>query len=182
MASSFETHRFAMLLRMRSQTLMVRSAPSRVSNHEASGDSRNDSSELENALAKQSMARQAAAWIASSMALLAMTAGVCGRRQELNSAPRQAPRRRCGSGRAPSPGFRRFRPRLHRAAAADPDRRARRSFSQKMSRLTLSRASSAAQRETLELFGSPRVRSGGRTGSRQRNHRDRPAPSAALSA
>src|ERR1700692_2515501 len=27
MASSFETHRFAMLLRMRSQTLMVRSAP-----------------------------------------------------------------------------------------------------------------------------------------------------------
>ncbi len=44
MAASFETHRFAMLLRMRSQTpmvrtetLMVRSAPSRVSNHEASG-------------------------------------------------------------------------------------------------------------------------------------------------
>jgi hypothetical protein len=27
MASSFETHRFAMLLTMRSQTLMVRSAP-----------------------------------------------------------------------------------------------------------------------------------------------------------
>jgi len=45
MASSFETHRFAMLLRMRFQTLMarfqtlmVRSAPSRVSNHEASGE------------------------------------------------------------------------------------------------------------------------------------------------
>jgi hypothetical protein len=43
-ASSFETHRFAMLLSMRSkvlvshQTLMVRSAPSRVSNHEASGE------------------------------------------------------------------------------------------------------------------------------------------------
>jgi hypothetical protein len=35
MASSFETHRFAMLLRMRSQNLMVRSASSRVSNHEA---------------------------------------------------------------------------------------------------------------------------------------------------
>jgi hypothetical protein len=48
MASSFETHRFAMLLRMRSQTLMVRSASRRqvyvacvnlatmrVSNHEA---------------------------------------------------------------------------------------------------------------------------------------------------
>ena len=35
MASSFETHRFATLLRMRSQTLMVRSASSRVSNHEA---------------------------------------------------------------------------------------------------------------------------------------------------
>jgi hypothetical protein len=38
MASSFETHRFAMFLRMRNQTLMVRSAPSRVSNHEASGE------------------------------------------------------------------------------------------------------------------------------------------------
>jgi len=37
MASSFETHRFAMLLWMRSQTLMVRSALSRVSNHEAPG-------------------------------------------------------------------------------------------------------------------------------------------------
>jgi hypothetical protein len=44
MASSIETHRFALLLGMRSetltvrsQTLMVRSAPSRVSNHEASG-------------------------------------------------------------------------------------------------------------------------------------------------
>jgi hypothetical protein len=47
MASSFETHRFAMLLRMRSsdlmegairsQTLMVRSASSRVSNHDATG-------------------------------------------------------------------------------------------------------------------------------------------------
>jgi hypothetical protein len=36
-ASSFETHRFAMLLRMRSETLMVRSASSRVSNHEATG-------------------------------------------------------------------------------------------------------------------------------------------------
>jgi hypothetical protein len=35
MASSFETHRFAMLLRMKSQTLMVRSAFSRISNHEA---------------------------------------------------------------------------------------------------------------------------------------------------
>jgi hypothetical protein len=34
MTASFETHRFAMLLRMRSQTLMVRSAK-RVSNHEA---------------------------------------------------------------------------------------------------------------------------------------------------
>src|ERR1700733_6705923 len=33
--SSFETHRLAMLLRMRSQTLMVRSASSRVSNNEA---------------------------------------------------------------------------------------------------------------------------------------------------
>jgi len=38
MASSFETHRFATLLRIRSQPLMVRSAPSRVSNHEASGE------------------------------------------------------------------------------------------------------------------------------------------------
>jgi hypothetical protein len=38
MASSFETHRFAMLLRMRSETLMVRSASSRVSNHEATGE------------------------------------------------------------------------------------------------------------------------------------------------
>ena len=37
MGSSFETHRFAMLLRMRSQTLMVRSASLRVSNHEATG-------------------------------------------------------------------------------------------------------------------------------------------------
>jgi|GEM_PF-1145699 len=36
MASSFETHRFAMLLWMRSETLMVRSASSRVSNHKAS--------------------------------------------------------------------------------------------------------------------------------------------------
>jgi hypothetical protein len=36
-ASSFETHRFAMLLRIRSWTLMVRSASSRVSNHEATG-------------------------------------------------------------------------------------------------------------------------------------------------
>jgi hypothetical protein len=38
MATSFETHRFAMLLRMRSKTLVVRSAatPS-VSNHEAPG-------------------------------------------------------------------------------------------------------------------------------------------------
>jgi hypothetical protein len=41
---AFETHRFAMLLRTRfqtngrwRQTLMERSAPSRVSNHEASG-------------------------------------------------------------------------------------------------------------------------------------------------
>ena len=33
-SSSFETHRYAMLLRMRSETLMVRSAK-RVSNHEA---------------------------------------------------------------------------------------------------------------------------------------------------
>ena len=38
MASSFETQRFALLLRTRSQTLMVRSASSRVSNHEASGE------------------------------------------------------------------------------------------------------------------------------------------------
>ena len=38
MASSFETHGFAMLLGMRSQTLMVRSAPSPVSNREASGE------------------------------------------------------------------------------------------------------------------------------------------------
>jgi hypothetical protein len=47
MASSFETHRFAMLLRMRTsswaqrfcQTLMVRSRALRgVSNHEASGE------------------------------------------------------------------------------------------------------------------------------------------------
>jgi len=46
MASSFETHRFAMLLRMRSETLMVRSpthmVKSRafrgVSNHEASAE------------------------------------------------------------------------------------------------------------------------------------------------
>jgi hypothetical protein len=37
MASSFETHRFALLLGMRSKTLMV-SALSRVSNHEASGE------------------------------------------------------------------------------------------------------------------------------------------------
>jgi len=38
-ASSFETHRFAMLLRMRAQTLMVRSRALRgVSNHEASGE------------------------------------------------------------------------------------------------------------------------------------------------
>src|SRR5665213_2272284 len=37
-ASSFETHRFAMLLRMRTQTLMVRSRALRgVSNHEADG-------------------------------------------------------------------------------------------------------------------------------------------------
>jgi hypothetical protein len=36
MASPFETHRFAMLLRMRTETLMVRSAATpRVSNHEA---------------------------------------------------------------------------------------------------------------------------------------------------
>jgi len=36
MASSFETHRFAMLLWMRTQTLMVRSRALRgVSNHEA---------------------------------------------------------------------------------------------------------------------------------------------------
>jgi len=39
MASSFETHRFALLLRMRTQTLMVRSRALRgVSNHEASGE------------------------------------------------------------------------------------------------------------------------------------------------
>jgi len=40
MASSFETHRFAMLLKdeVSYQTLMVRSASSRVSNHEASGE------------------------------------------------------------------------------------------------------------------------------------------------
>src|SRR5580700_7834804 len=48
MASSFETHRFAMLLTMRSQTLMVRSASSRVSNHEATDG--NDPSELKTAL------------------------------------------------------------------------------------------------------------------------------------
>jgi len=37
MASSFETHRFSMLLWMRTSTLMVRSvATPRVSNHEAS--------------------------------------------------------------------------------------------------------------------------------------------------
>src|SRR6185437_1553806 len=34
-ASSFETHRFALLLWMRTRTLMVRSASSRVSNHDA---------------------------------------------------------------------------------------------------------------------------------------------------
>jgi len=39
MASSFETHRFAMLLWMRTQTLMVRSRALRgVSNHEASAE------------------------------------------------------------------------------------------------------------------------------------------------
>src|SRR5580700_3285709 len=48
MASSFETHRFAMLLRTRSETLMVRSASSRVSNYEATDDY--DPSELNNAL------------------------------------------------------------------------------------------------------------------------------------
>jgi hypothetical protein len=37
LAASFETHRFAMLLRMRPEILMVRSATSRVSNHEATG-------------------------------------------------------------------------------------------------------------------------------------------------
>jgi hypothetical protein len=37
-ASSFETHRFAMLLRMRSSAVMVRRAATpRVSNHEAAG-------------------------------------------------------------------------------------------------------------------------------------------------
>src|ERR1700722_20265955 len=48
--SSFETHRFTMLLRMRSQTLMVRSASSRVSNHKAAGGTANDSNELETAI------------------------------------------------------------------------------------------------------------------------------------
>ena len=44
MASSFETHRFAMLLRMRSQTLMVRSRALRgVSNHEAPREATDDS-------------------------------------------------------------------------------------------------------------------------------------------
>jgi hypothetical protein len=38
MASSFETHRFALLLRMRTQTLIVRSRLRGVSNHEASGE------------------------------------------------------------------------------------------------------------------------------------------------
>jgi hypothetical protein len=39
MASSFETHRFAMLLRIRTQSLMVRSRALRgVSNHEATGE------------------------------------------------------------------------------------------------------------------------------------------------
>jgi hypothetical protein len=57
-ASSFETHRFAMLLRMRSEpmershTLMVRSASSRVSNHEATGGSASEPSG-ERALSQQ---------------------------------------------------------------------------------------------------------------------------------
>ena len=51
MASSFETHRCAMLLRIRSQTVMVRSAPSRVSSPRPPENLDNDSSEPENALA-----------------------------------------------------------------------------------------------------------------------------------
>jgi hypothetical protein len=51
-ASSFETHRFAMLLRMRSETLMVRSAATpRVSNHQARWVPDCGSIQLENALA-----------------------------------------------------------------------------------------------------------------------------------
>ena len=49
-ASSFETHRFAMLLRMRSETLMVRSAATpRVSNHQARWVPDCGSMQLENA-------------------------------------------------------------------------------------------------------------------------------------
>src|ERR1700730_5329332 len=52
-ASSFETHRFAMLLRMRSETLMVRSAATpRVSNHQARWVPDCGSIQLENALEK----------------------------------------------------------------------------------------------------------------------------------
>jgi hypothetical protein len=40
-------------------------------------------------------------------------------------APRRALLRRCENGPAPVPGFRRFQRRLHQAAAADRDRRAR---------------------------------------------------------
>ena len=51
-ASSFETHRFAMLLRMRSETLMVRRAATpRVSNHQARWVPDGGSIQLENALA-----------------------------------------------------------------------------------------------------------------------------------
>jgi hypothetical protein len=50
-ASSFETHRFAMLLRMRSETLMVRSAATRVSNHQGRWVPDGGSIQLENALA-----------------------------------------------------------------------------------------------------------------------------------
>ncbi|SHG24891.1 hypothetical protein SAMN05443248_0872 [Bradyrhizobium erythrophlei] len=50
-ASSFETHGFAMLLRMRSETLMVRSAATpRVSNHQARWVPDGGSTQLENAL------------------------------------------------------------------------------------------------------------------------------------
>ena len=52
-ASSFEKHRLAMLLRMRSETLMVRSAATpRVSNHQARWVPDGGSIQLENALEK----------------------------------------------------------------------------------------------------------------------------------
>src|ERR1700739_2215216 len=89
LASSFETHRVATLLRvslrMRSQTLMVRSASSRVSTHEATAVAENDSGELENGLSLRigDQPRKTLVHMVLMMAMEQRAAGIIGDKRDL---------------------------------------------------------------------------------------------------